>query len=341
MQVVHADDHERHHPQHFLVHGQARSSPEVPERATRILAAVTASGREVVTPPQHGTRPAATVHTAEYLEFLSTIHARWQQLDNAAPEVIPHIHPSRYGDGRPTSAVGQAGYHMADTSCPIGPATWEVALRSADAAVHAADLVLDGAHEIYALCRPPGHHAYADMAGGFCFLNNTAIAAQRLRRQVDRVAILDVDVHHGNGTQAIFYRRPDVLTVSVHADPAEFYPFFWGHAHERGAGAGHGCNLNLPLTLGSGDDAVLAAVAWAFARIDAFSPDVLVVALGLDAYKDDPLAALAMTTTGFEQLGAAIGERGLTTLIVQEGGYLCAALGDNAAAFLQGFESKR
>src|SRR5699024_4937413 len=183
--------------------------------------------------------------------------------------------------------------------------------------------------------------AYADLAGGFCFLNNSAIAAQRLRRHMDRVAILDVDVHHGNGTQGIFYHRDDVLTVSLHADPATFYPFFYGYAHERGADAGYGYNLNIPLTHGTGDDGYLDALNAAFRRIEAFQPDALVVALGLDAYKGDPLAALALTTDGFKRLGAAIGRLQLPSAIVQEGGYMCAALGDNAAAFLTGFEGAR
>jgi len=189
------------------------------------------------------------------------------------------------------------------------------------------------------LCRPPGHHAYADMAGGFCFLNNTAIVAQHLRRRHDRVAILDVDVHHGNGTQGIFYRRGDVLTVSIHADPHFLYPFYWGHAHERGEGAGEGCNLNLPLPYGADDDRFLAAVARATDRIRMFQPTALVLALGLDASEADPYKALAVTTAGFERIGAAVAGIGLPTVIVQEGGYLSSILGDNLAATLHGFES--
>lgn len=341
MQVIYVADHVSHYPENFLVHGRIRQNPEVPERAQRILDAVVAGGRMVIAPPDYGRGPAAAVHTAEYLEFLAHIHARWQALEGAAPEVIPHIHPSRFEGSRPMSAVGQAGYHMGDTSCPIGPATWDAAQRSADSATCAADQVVAGADVVYALCRPPGHHAYADMAGGFCFLNNSAIAAQRLRHNMDRVAIVDVDVHHGNGTQGIFYRRADVLTVSLHADPATFYPFFWGYAHERGAGSGHGYNYNLPLAHGTGDDGYLAALETAFGRIDAFQPDALVLALGLDAYHGDPLAALAVTTEGFRRMGVALGALGLPTVIVQEGGYLCDALGDNAAAFLDGFESTR
>src|SRR5699024_11080460 len=199
MQIVYDGAHARHYPRHFLVNGAIRSNPEVPERADRILEAVRGAGREVVAPPDAGLGPVAAVHTAEYLHFLRDIYRRWQRIDGASPEVIPNVHPNRLCDGYPASAVGQAGYHMAATSCPIAAGTWEAALASANSAVHAADLVAGGADSAYALCRPPGHHAFADMAGGFCYLNNTAIAAQRLRGRFERVAILDVDLHHGNG----------------------------------------------------------------------------------------------------------------------------------------------
>jgi acetoin utilization deacetylase AcuC-like enzyme len=303
-----------------------------------------AAGHEIVAPQPCGPGPAAQVHTPEYLEFLQTIVPRWRRIDGASAEVIPNIHPNgRGGDGPggyPRSAVGQAGWHMADTACPIAEGTWESALASAETAVHAARLVLGGERAAYALCRPPGHHAFADMAGGFCFLNNAAIAAQHLRdRGADRVAILDVDLHHGNGTQGIFWARGDVLTVSLHADPARFYPFFWGHAEERGTGAGLGANLNLPLPRGTDDDAYLAALDRAFGRIRAFAPDALVVALGLDAFEGDPLAGLAVTTAGFGRIAAALAGQGLPTVLVQEGGYLCDALGANLAAVLDGFEA--
>ena len=189
---------------------------------------------------------------------------------------------------------------------------------------------------VYALCRPPGHHAFADLAGGVCFLNNSAIAAQRLLAAGLRPAILDIDVHHGNGTQGIFYERDDVLTVSLHADPDGFYPFFWGHAHERGAGPGLGYNLNLPLPRGSGDEKFLRALDTAFEAIDDFSASVLVVALGLDAHVSDPFQGMTLTTKGFARIGAAIAAQGLPTLYVQEGGYLSDALEDNLASFLGG-----
>ena len=205
----------------------------------------------------------------------------------------------------------------------------------------ATDLVLAGERQAYALCRPPGHHAYADMAGGFCFLNNTAIAAERLRAKHQRVAVLDVDVHHGNGTQGIFYDRGDVLTVSIHADPAHYYPYFWGHAHETGTGKGNGCNLNLPLPLGSPDTPWLDAGDKALARIADFAPTALVVALGLDASESDPLQGLKVTGVGFHAMAGKIARLGLPTVLVQEGGYLSDDLGRNLVQFLDGFEKGR
>ena len=197
--------------------------------------------------------------------------------------------------------------------------------------------MIGGARAAYALCRPPGHHAFADLAGGFCFLNNTAIVAERAVRAGLRPAVVDVDLHHGNGTQGIFYARGDVLTVSVHADPARYYPFFWGHAQERGEGAGLGANLNLPIPRGTADEGFLAALSEGIERVRAFAPDILVVALGLDPFEGDPFGGLAVTTAGFGRIGAALGALGLPTVLVQEGGYLCPALGENLAAALSGF----
>ncbi len=328
-----------HDPQHFMANGVILPSPEQPARARVLRAAAEAAGCAVRPPDDHGQGPIAAIHSAEYLTFLRTIHRRWSRIEGASEEVVPNIHPDGPGAGYPRSAVGQAGWHQADTACPIGARTWESAYWSAQTALTGAALVGDGARAVYALCRPPGHHAYADRAGGFCFLNNAAIAAEALRARGLRPAILDVDVHHGNGTQGVFLRRKDVLTVSIHADPARFYPFFWGHAQERGEGEGQGFNLNLPLARGVGDDGYLEALGAAFDRIRDFGADALVVALGLDAYENDPLRGLAVTTPGFARIGEAIGGLGLPTLLVQEGGYLCDALGDNLVSFLTGLRA--
>jgi len=341
MLVVHSPRHAQHDPGFFLVRGQPQRSTEQPERAERLLAAARRAGHAVREAEGFGAGPRAAVHTPDYLRFLEEGWEAWQALPGAAAEIIPNVPPSRAHASYPDSIVGRAGWHMADTACPVGRGTFAAACAAADTAVTAAEVLLDGGREAYALCRPPGHHAYADMAGGFCFLNNSAIAAQWLRRAHRRVAILDVDLHHGNGTQGIFYRRPDVLTVSIHADPSRFYPFFWGYAHERGEGQGEGYNLNLPLPIGSGDEAYLPALEEAKKTIRAFAPGALVVALGLDAFEKDPLAGLAVTTPGFARIAAAIAELDLPTLLVQEGGYLTDELGDNLVSFLTGFEEGR
>ena len=340
MKVVFSEQQRRHYPRHFLVSGAPQANPEKPERADALLAAVRGQGHEIVDPPDYGQAPRSAVHTPEYLQFLQNIYQRWRHIDGASEEVVPNIHPNGRAGGYPASAVGQAGYHMADTSCPISADTWGAVCASASTAVHAAALVLDQGGAVYALCRPPGHHAFTDMAGGFCYLNNSAIAAQYLRRRFDRVAILDVDLHHGNGTQGIFYHRNDVLTVSLHADPIRFYPFFWGYADERGEGEGLGYNLNIPLPRHTADDAYVEALERALVRIRNFAPDALVVALGLDAFEGDPLAGLSVSTNGFGRIAESVARLGLPTVLVQEGGYLDDALGGNLASFLDGFNSQ-
>lgn len=340
MKAYFADEQRRHNPKSFLSSGAPKPNPEVPERIERLLAGAKAAGCAIEPPKNYGLGPIAAIHTPEYVEFLQHIFERWQRIEGASAEVIPNIHPIARGGSRPDSAVGQAGYHMADTSCPISAETYESSCWSAWTAVAAADAVQAGASSAYALCRPPGHHAFTDVAGGFCFFNNSAIAAQRMLAHSDRVAILDVDLHHGNGTQGIFYRRADVLTVSLHADPVRFYPFFWGYADERGEGPGLGYNLNLPLTRKSGDDVFLEALVAGLRRIAAFSPGALVVALGLDAFEGDPFGGLSVTTPGFSRIGETIAGLGLPTVVVQEGGYLCDALSDNLTAFLTGFAAR-
>lgn len=340
MKVFYAEEQKRHDPKFFLSSGGRQPNPEQPERVERLLAGARAAGLTVARPAEHGLGPISAIHTPEYLDFLKRIYQRWQHIEGASEEVIPNIHPIARTGTYPASAVGQAGYHMADTSCPISAETWDSACWSAWSAVSAADAVMDGESAAYALCRPPGHHAFRDVAGGFCFFNNSAIAAQRLRRSAERVAIIDVDLHHGNGTQGVFYERADVLTVSIHADPVRFYPFFWGHADERGEGLGLGYNFNLPLARKSNDAAYLEALSAALRRVEAFSPDAIVIALGLDAFEKDPFGGLSVSTPGFALIGEAIAKLGRPAVIVQEGGYLCDELGDNLTSFLDGYGSK-
>lgn len=342
MKVFFRESQKVHNPKSFIVLGEVKPNPETPERADRLLAAVQKGGHAVVEPGDHGLAPIAAVHSPDYIDFLATIYDRWKSVPGAADQVIPNVHPNRWvPQAVYTSPVGLAGHYMADTACPIAEGTWEAIYDSAQSAASAAHAVLAGEGAAYALCRPPGHHAFTDMAGGFCFVNNSGVAAQILRSRHDRVAILDVDVHHGNGTQGMFYSRADVLTVSIHRDPAAYYPFFWGHAHEQGEGAGTGYNLNLPLPKGTGDDAYMPALDAALTRIERFAPGALVVALGLDAFEGDPLKGLMITTEGFARIAEKIGALNLPTVLVQEGGYLCDELGDNLASFLAGFAASR
>lgn len=337
MKIVFSQKQKEHDPQAFFVAGNLHPHPEVPERAAILFAAARHSGLTAEEPVDYGLEHVRAVHSPRYLNYLENIFTRWSRIKGSTQEVVPGVHPDRRDCGYPASAEGQAGFHHADLSCPIGAHTWHSALWSAHTAAHAAYQVLSGNHASYALCRPPGHHAAKDYAAGFCYLANTAIAATVLRQKFERVAVLDVDVHHGNGTQDIFYDRADVLTVSLHADPVRFYPFFWGHANEQGSGEGEGFNVNLPLSRGTGDDDYLQTLDVALDAIHRFSPDALVIALGLDAFEGDPLRGLAISTAGFGRIGKRIGAMSLPTVIVQEGGYLSAELGSNLTAFLDGF----
>jgi acetoin utilization deacetylase AcuC-like enzyme len=339
MKVIFSELQKDHYPKNFLSSGAPQENPEVPERADRLLQAALAAGLELLEPEDVGLEPIAAVHTPEYLQFLQNIYRRWCYIDGASAEVVPNIHPDRRDGAYPASAVGQAGFHMLDTGCPISAETWTSALISAHTALQGAALLIDEEDSAYALCRPPGHHAGKDFAAGFCYLNNSAIAAQELLAEFGRVAILDIDVHHGNGTQDIFYQRSDVLTVSLHADPERFYPFFWGHAAERGRGEGLGYNLNIPLQRGTGDKDYITQLDKALTRIEAFAPGALVVALGLDAHESDPFQGLAISTAGFGKIAARIASLELPTLLVQEGGYVSDELGANLESFLEGFQS--
>ena len=329
-----------HAPSRFLVSGAWQPCPEMPDRAEIFSKTVDALAYPVIAPPDSGRAAIEAVHSTRYFDFLEAIHPRWRRMEDASEEAIPNVHPvSRAGEapgGYPKSAVGQVGYHVYDGSAPIGAKTFDSAYWSAQTAIHATDLVLGGEDRVYALCRPPGHHASRELAGGFCFFNNSAIAAQKLRSVHGRVAVLDVDVHHGNGTQQIFYSRSDVLTVSIHAHPERFYPFFWGYADETGSGEGKGYNLNLPMQRGSGDADFHETLAAALMRIRQFQPGALVVALGLDAHESDPFKGMALTTAAFHEISKRISALNLPTVIVQEGGYANPALGENLQSFLTG-----
>ena len=325
-----------HNPKHFLGRGKLLPNPEQPERIDILQKGAEAAGCLFEVPIDHGMGPIEAIHTVEYLTFLKTIHGEWIKMPGAADEVIANIHPVRQQASYPNSPIGQAGYYQADTACPISAETWQAAYWSAQTAVSAAELIIKSETNVYALCRPPGHHAFADLAGGFCFLNNSAIAAEHLRASGMRPVIVDVDVHHGNGTQGIFYDRDDVLTISIHAEPTDFYPFFWGNEQERGKGKGLGYNFNFPLPQGTGDKDFLTILEKALRQIEIYGADVIVVALGLDAHETDPFKAFTITTPGFAEIAALIATLKLPTMHVQEGGYLQPALGANLTSYLSG-----
>ena len=338
MKLFHSPAHARHAPLFFLQRGTVRPNYEIPARAEALLAAGRAMGMEVITPPPASVAALAAVHDHAYLEYLCDGHRAWSEQPEPGPEIVANIHPApemlaqggRLGGG----IIGRAGWFSADTACPIGEGTWEAAVAAAGCALAAVDEAAAGRHA-YALCRPPGHHAYAARAGGHCYINNAALAAEHLRRRgAARVAVLDIDSHHGNGTQGIFWARGDVFFASVHGDPDYYYPWYIGRAHERGAGAGEGANLNMPLARGSGDAAWLAAIEAGLEAIRAFRPEALVISLGFDASETEPLGFLAVTAEGFARAGERIGALGVPAAIVQEGGYNTETIGPLLARFL-------
>lgn len=321
-----------HLPRSYYSRGQMRIPQEVPERARRLVQAAHALGFAVQQPEDAGMQPLLAVHGAAYLQFLEEAHQRWKEIpEDWGDEVMSNIFVKEPNALR--GVLAQAARYLADGSCPVGKATWRSAYWSAQSAIAGARALLDGEPAAYALCRPPGHHARPEAAGGFCYLNNAAIAAQVLREQFARVAVLDTDMHHGQGIQEIFYARDDVLYVSVHGDPTNFYPGVAGFADERGSGAGQGYNLNLPMAHGASEADFLAQLETALAAVKAFDAQVLVLSLGFDIYKLDPQSKVAVTRAGFARLGERIRSLGLPCLIVQEGGYHLDSLEDNARAF--------
>jgi acetoin utilization deacetylase AcuC-like enzyme len=324
-----------HHPKTYLSRGQMRVPQEVPERATRILQAVNKLGFEVAPPPDHGMEPLLAVHSEAYLSFLEKAHQRWKEMPSDwGDEVMSNVFVREPNALR--GILAEAARYLADGSCPVGESTWRSAYWGAQSAVSGAQALLSGEKHAYALCRPPGHHARRDAAGGFCYLNNAAVAAQVLRGKLGRVAVLDTDMHHGQGIQDIFYDRNDVLYVSIHGDPTNFYPVVAGHSDEQGAGDGYGYNLNLPMPHGSSEEVFFERLAESIEAVRKFEPDALVLALGFDIYKDDPQSQVAVSSEGFARLGRAINQLGLPTLVVQEGGYHLDTLEVNTVNFFTG-----
>jgi acetoin utilization deacetylase AcuC-like enzyme len=335
----------RHRPTQYLVHGRIVRPLENPDRAETLKAALQTLGVEAFEPDDHGLAPILAVHADHYVDYLRTAYAEFAALPNAGPEVFPNVHPYSAGvaglgaRGRPrtTGILGRTGWYIGDMSCAMTEGTFDAAYASAQTAASAARDVTDGARRSFALCRPPGHHAYHDRASGFCFLNNAAIAAQALRARFAKVAILDFDTHHGDGTQAIFIARPDVFVGSTHTDPSAYYPHFFGYADERGEGDGEGFNLNIPLAFGSGDAEFTGAVGALCGAVAAFGAEALVVSAGWDAHGADPLSRLAVTTAAYREIGERIAALDLPTVIVQEGGYSLEAVAEAAPLFTERF----
>jgi acetoin utilization deacetylase AcuC-like enzyme len=331
----------QHTPKFFLKRGQVRPNFETPTRAQALLDGVAALGLATERPPDAPESALETVHTRPYLDFLRTAHADWSSMPQAGPEAVANVHPSpemlSHGARPGGGIIARTGWFAVDAACPIGAGTWAAALAAARCALAAATEAAAG-RTAYALVRPPGHHAYPARAGGHCYLNNAALAAERLRASgAARVAVLDIDSHHGNGTQGAFWARDDVLFVSIHGDPEGYYPWYVGHADERGTGPGHGFNLNLPLPRGSGDAPWLAALDDAIAAIRRYAPDALVLSLGFDASEHEPLNYLAVTEEGFSRAAERISALRRPAAIIQEGGYNTDMLGRLVQRFLAAY----
>lgn len=323
-----------HAPEKELHNGAFVPFGETPSRADAILAALGPTQR----PADRGEAPLLRVHPRDYLDFLRSAHDDWRAAGRdgeAAGYVWPVVRRRPLRLERIDARLGRYSY---DASTPIDAGTWVSAYWSVQSALAATEAVLAGERSAFALCRPPGHHCGADYMGGYCYLNAAAVAAEAaIAAGRRRVAILDIDYHHGNGTQDIFYARGDVLFASIHADPATDYPFYWGHADEAGEGTGEGATLNLPLPRGTALPGFERALTAASERIAAFAADVLIVSYGADTYAGDPISFFALETPDYAVIARRIAALGLPTAILMEGGYAVDALGANVASFLSGF----
>jgi acetoin utilization deacetylase AcuC-like enzyme len=350
--VVWSPDVLRHEPRHEVWVGVSTPGTEVAERATVLLDAVVTAGAETVDAVPHDDDVLRRVHDPAMLDHLRTVADDWAAGDYAAlvgqDRVVPYVFPTEAMlDGlpahRPAATHARAGLWCYDTMTLVGPGTWLAARAAVDVTLTAVDLVTGGAPAAYALTRPPGHHATRRGFGGSCYLNNAAVAAEALLAAgVDRVAVVDIDAHHGNGTQAVFWERPDVLYASLHVDPgAGWFPHFVGFADEHGAREGAGATVNEPLAPGSGDAGWLAALQRLLSRVATYDPGAVVVSLGVDAAGADPESPLDVTTDGFATAGTALADLGRPTVLVHEGGYALDRLGPDTVAVLQAFGRQR
>jgi acetoin utilization deacetylase AcuC-like enzyme len=340
MKTVYSDQHRLQHGTAELSEGKLVPCFEKPERADIVLARIREQSLgDVIEPTAHGREPLLRVHTPPFVEFLETAWDAWVA-EHGAYDALPLNWATRTfrHDHVPEAIDGKLSYYSLDAGTPIMSGTWAAASASADVALTGADLMAGGERHAFALCRPPGHHAASDVYGGYCFMNNAAIAAQALRDSgCGTVAVLDVDYHHGNGTQAIFYERSDVPFASIHGHPLQEYPYFLGFDDERGAGPGVGANANFPLRHGSGWDVYEPALRSACAFLGDHRPDALVVSLGVDTYLGDPISQFKLDHHHFTAIGEIIAAAlPVPTLVVFEGGYAVAEIGINAVNVLEG-----
>lgn len=337
--TISSTDHRLHFPEGELAGGKLVRPFECPERWDYIQSSLKQAGHSDIR--EAGPLDMALVekiHTSSYLKFLETAWADWEK-EGFDGEAIPTVFPARRMQQRePDYIDGKLGYYAMAVETAITSGTWQAAKSSAAVAVTAQRLVNDKSSQVFALCRPPGHHSASDLYGGYCFLNNAAIAAQGfLEDGAKRVAILDVDFHHGNGTQDIFYQRDDVYFISLHGDPVHAFPHFLGYSDETGAGAGEGYNFNYPMLPGIAFDVWQSALTDACKKIADYSPDVLVVSLGVDTYEKDPISFFKLTSDDFTRYGEQLASLALPTLFVMEGGYAVEEIGINTVNVLNGF----
>ena len=340
METIFSEKHRLRDAKTELFGGELVEPFERPSRAEYIIERVRSVGLGPINGPyDFGIGPIHAVHDKDYVAFLETAWADWQA-EGFNGEAIATVWPARRMSSHiPTHIEGRLGYYALACETAISGGTWEAAYAAAQVALTGAKRVQQGAKSAFALCRPPGHHAALDMYGGYCFLNNAAIAAQHLRdKGAQSVAILDVDFHHGNGTQDIIYSRDDVLFLSLHGDPMDAFPHFLGHADEKGQGAGEGFTFNYPLPPGTTFPTWRAALIKALDEIARYAPDALIVSLGVDTFETDPISFFKLKSDDFTTYGADIAALGLPTLFVMEGGYDIAEIGINTVNVLQGFE---
>jgi acetoin utilization deacetylase AcuC-like enzyme len=351
MKIFHNTRHAQHAGRQEMFRGRMVDCHEVPQRLQHVLDELARRPVGRLEQPADDL-PLDTalqrVHSADYLDFLAHAWDDWLALDpaNAALDALPSVWPlaSKHGfrtDAAPLNFAARLGQYAFDSGTPLMAGSWVAAREGAACALAAAHAVRTGERFAMALTRPPGHHAGPNYMGGYCFINNAAVAAQALRDSgLERVAVLDVDYHHGNGTQTCFYERSDVFTTSIHGDPRTEYPFFLGHADERGAGNGEGFNLNLPLPRGTGFEAWWATLQTAMQAVNDFAPQALVVPLGLDTFGGDPISGFTLRSADYLQLGRAIAQLGLPTVLTFEGGYAVAEVGLNTVNVLEGLTSR-